>query len=632
MVAAAAVAFLLIPCGSALLPAAPPTWDTPWHIHGSDSPWGELAAEWESTPAQPEARLDYWERVAVDHSNDRGSVRASWEFASRMNATSDAYGALPASLAVLLHTRLPAAALCSGADARVFRLAEVYLSVSGGGWRSQEWGLPRTCRHNSSGSGCTSRVLPTGVALTLTWAAHAGVSGGEQVPSAMTLEQVFYAVAHATARVSLRLSPFATGDAAALPVHTAGCGSGTITTSVVIPPPDSSHSALSLTALRTLVFAATPCAAADRSGAIDCGDSSGSDNSPSTTLLLSACAAAAQTASSRPWGVGAAAMLVPAVLTAAPWHAAVVSAGWSPDGSHLLHRTTFFAVLRVPATAVSGCTTVPLAVVLGLAPASPCSAQCCDPPPPAVRLQPCAAAPHAVFLESPPVVGDGVDAVAPLSKLLAAILHLPSPPLTSNSLPGASRMAAVRALGSAVVTSTVWAIPACPAGCGPATVEWVEPLPRHWVPTPSSVAVQCTTSTAAVPLTPETVTTRGCDTTNTPCSLHVTAAASLLNCTAIRLTYAAVVPVLPPADALPADVHRGLPSPSGLVQVVCTSGASPPLRLPTAGILLEPPIPDFAMPLNVMTLVPTVLAFLLGRFINVLARRLPTPPPPLATK
>lgn len=78
---------------------------------------------------------------------------------------------------------------------------------------------------------------------------------------------------------------------------------------------------------------------------------------------------------------------------------------------------------------------------------------------------------------------------------------------------------------------------------------------------------------------------------------------------------------MPAAERLPPDTHRGMELPAGRVSVQQWPTGVASQGLYTQTVLLEPHSPDFSMPYNVMTLISTVLAFGLGTFINVLARK-----------
>jgi hypothetical protein len=81
----------------------------------------------------------------------------------------------------------------------------------------------------------------------------------------------------------------------------------------------------------------------------------------------------------------------------------------------------------------------------------------------------------------------------------------------------------------------------------------------------------------------------------------------------VHIVYSTVC-VLVSAESFPPDAHRGMTVPAGVVTIGNRHFFSQPL-------LFELHSPDFSMPFNVITLIGTSAAFILGSFINTLARK-----------
>jgi hypothetical protein len=90
-------------------------------------------------------------------------------------------------------------------------------------------------------------------------------------------------------------------------------------------------------------------------------------------------------------------------------------------------------------------------------------------------------------------------------------------------------------------------------------------------------------------------------------------------------------------EEYPADASRGLDVPPALV-AAWPCAAAVPVAWTTTRVVSDPAlvtlsIPDASMPFNIITLVTSVLAFLLGSVINALVRpRAPPRPPPAKTQ
>jgi hypothetical protein len=77
-------------------------------------------------------------------------------------------------------------------------------------------------------------------------------------------------------------------------------------------------------------------------------------------------------------------------------------------------------------------------------------------------------------------------------------------------------------------------------------------------------------------------------------------------------------------ESFPHDASRGTHLPLSLLKTESSYSPGHPMYQTTyflGHLLIVNPIPDFSMPFNVITLVSTVTAFLLGSIINVLVRK-----------
>mmetsp|Transcript_42918 Transcript_42918/g.64668 ORF Transcript_42918/g.64668 Transcript_42918/m.64668 type:complete len:141 (+) Transcript_42918:244-666(+) len=96
-------------------------------------------------------------------------------------------------------------------------------------------------------------------------------------------------------------------------------------------------------------------------------------------------------------------------------------------------------------------------------------------------------------------------------------------------------------------------------------------------------------------------------------------------------------PVFLPFDLFPSDPNRGIDIPPSHGTFTCTgditssssiktvSSSSPtPVRIYSSSILLMPPVPDMSMPLNVISLVGTFYAFIIGFLMKQLLDRATT--------